>query len=66
MLIPTLALSFLGTREVRLVHQLMDWPSGKATARPAYLAVTTKAQVRDSLAAMLWSDADQVQAQGAP
>src|SRR5688572_26656472 len=58
----TLVLALLGPLDVQRDGQPVSLPSRKATALLTYLAVTGQAHARDSLAALLWPEADQTRA----
>ena len=58
---PQLILTFLGPPLIKSDDRYIEPESRKAVALLAYLAVTGKAQRRDSLAVLLWPDYGQTQ-----
>lgn len=62
---PKLALHLLGSPYIERDDVLVSVDTRKALALIAYLAVNPGYQSRDTLAALLWSESDQVSARGA-
>ena len=60
-----LVLKLLGPPRVERAGRAVQMDTRKATALVAYLAVTGQPQARDSLAALLWPDANAERARGA-
>ena len=56
-----LSISLFGTPQIKIDDDPIELETKKATALLAYLAVTKKAQRRDSLVLMLWPDSEQSQ-----